>query len=49
MPEIVDLIHRAMDEEDMDISTLSTKEQEYVKTTQVLMGKTLYSNSWLEV
>jgi 5-methyltetrahydrofolate corrinoid/iron sulfur protein methyltransferase len=49
LPEIVDLIHRAMDEEDMDISALSVKEQEYVKTTQVLMGKTLYSNSWLEV
>jgi 5-methyltetrahydrofolate corrinoid/iron sulfur protein methyltransferase len=49
MPEIVDLIHRAMDEEDLDISNLSQKEQEYVKTTQVLMGKTLYSNSWLEV
>ena len=49
MPVIVDLIHRAMDEEDMDISALSGKEQEYVKTTQVLMGKTLYSNSWLEV
>jgi 5-methyltetrahydrofolate corrinoid/iron sulfur protein methyltransferase len=49
LPEIVELIHRAMDEEDMDISGLPSKEQEYVKTTQVLMGKTLYSNSWLEI
>jgi 5-methyltetrahydrofolate corrinoid/iron sulfur protein methyltransferase len=49
MPEIVNLIHRAMDEEDIDISSLSQKEQEYVKTTRVLMGKTLYSHSWLEV
>lgn len=48
-PEIVNLIHRAMDEEDMDISSLPQKELEYVKTTQVLMGKTLYSHSWLEV
>ncbi|MBW1816618.1 MAG: dihydropteroate synthase [Deltaproteobacteria bacterium] len=49
MQDMVDLIYRAMDEEDMDISSLSQKEQEYVKTTQVLMGKTLFSNSWLEV
>jgi hypothetical protein len=49
MPEIVNLIHRTMDEEDIDISSLSQKELEYVKTTRVLMGKTLYSHSWLEV
>jgi len=49
MPEIVELIYRAMDEADMDLSALSQKELEYVKTTQVLMGKSLYSHSWLEV
>ncbi len=49
IPEIVNLIHRAMNEDDMDISSLPQKEVEYVKTTQVLMGKTLYSHSWLEV
>jgi 5-methyltetrahydrofolate corrinoid/iron sulfur protein methyltransferase len=49
MPEVVNLIYRAMDEEDLDISSLSPKELEYVKTAQVLMGKTLYSHSWLEV
>ena len=49
MPEIVDLIYRAMDEDDMDISSLSQQEVEYVKTAQVLMGKSLYSHSWLEV
>ena len=49
MPEIVKLIHQAMDEDDMDIPPLPQKEQEYVKTTQVLMGKSLYSHSWLEV
>ena len=49
MSEIVNLIHRAMDEEDMDFSSLSQNEIEYVKTTQVLMGKSLYSHSWLEV
>jgi len=49
VPEIVNLIYRAMDEDDMDISSLSQKEIEYVKTAQVLMGKSLYSHSWLEV
>lgn len=49
IPEIVNLIHRTMDEDDMDISSLSQKELEYVKTTHVLMGKSLYSHSWLEV
>jgi 5-methyltetrahydrofolate corrinoid/iron sulfur protein methyltransferase len=48
-PEIVELIYRAMDEADMDLSALPQKELEYVKTTQVLMGKSLYSHSWLEV
>jgi len=49
MPEIVNLIYRAMNENDIDLSSLSRKEVEYVKTTQVLMGKSLYSHSWLEV
>ena len=49
MPEIVNLIYRAMDEEEMDISSLPQKELEYVKTTRILMGKSLYSHSWLEV
>lgn len=49
MPEIVNVIHRGMDEEDMDLSGLSQKELEYAKTAQVLMGRTLYSSSWLEL
>ncbi len=48
-PEVIKLIHRAMDEDDIDISSLSQQEVEYVKTTHVLMGKSLYSHSWLEV
>jgi cobalamin-dependent methionine synthase I len=48
MPEIVGLIYRTMDGEDIDISSLSPKEVEYVKTAKVLMGETLYSDAWLE-
>jgi cobalamin-dependent methionine synthase I len=48
MPEIVELIYKTMDGEDVDLSSLSQKEVEYVKTAKVLVGGTLYSNAWLE-
>jgi cobalamin-dependent methionine synthase I len=47
-PEIVELIHKTMDGEDIDLSALSQKQVEYVKTARVLMGETLYSDAWLE-
>jgi 5-methyltetrahydrofolate corrinoid/iron sulfur protein methyltransferase len=37
-----------MDGEPIDMSSLSKQEQDYVKTTRVLMGETLYSHAWLE-
>jgi cobalamin-dependent methionine synthase I len=49
MPSIVQLVHQVMDGEEPDLSTLSKKEIDYVKTTRVLMGKSLYSHSWLEI
>ena len=49
MPEIVKLIHQTMDAEDIDVSSLSEKERQYVKTAEVLMGRSLFSSSWLEV
>ncbi len=48
MPNIVDLIYRVMDGEDIDLSSLSPKERDYVKTAKVLMGEILYSHAWLE-
>jgi cobalamin-dependent methionine synthase I len=48
MPKIVELIYKTMDGEDIDLSSLSQKEIEYVKTAKVLMGETLYSDAWLE-
>jgi len=48
-PQIVDLIYRVMDGEDVDLSPLSQKERDYVKTTKVLTGEVLYSHAWLEV
>jgi 5-methyltetrahydrofolate corrinoid/iron sulfur protein methyltransferase len=49
MPEIVRLVHRVMDGEEPDLKALSPKEVSYVKSTKVLLGKTLYSHSWLEL
>jgi len=49
MPEIVDLVHRLMDGYKPDLSSLSQKEVEYVKTVRVLTGESLYSHSWLEI
>ena len=49
MPGIVDLVHRVMDGERPDLSSLSKKEVEYVKTVRVLTGNSLYSDSWLEI
>jgi cobalamin-dependent methionine synthase I len=48
MPKITELIYKTMDGEDIDVSILSQKEVDYVKTARVLMGQTLYSDAWLE-
>ncbi len=48
-PELVKLVHDIMDGNEPDPSTLSEKELEYYKTTRVLMGKTIFSESWLEL
>lgn len=49
MPEIINLVHRVMDGDSPDLSSLSKKEIEYVKTVHVLNGESLYSDSWLEI
>jgi 5-methyltetrahydrofolate corrinoid/iron sulfur protein methyltransferase len=47
--DIVDLINGMMDGNDPDMASLSKEMQDYAKTYNVIMGKTLYSDSWLEV
>ena len=49
LPEIVELIYKVMDGEEIDPSSLSKKELEYYKTVKVLKGDSLYSHSWLEL
>ena len=48
-PELVDLVHRVMDGDKPDLSSLDEEEVKYVKTVRVLMGESLYSHSWLEL
>ncbi len=48
-PELLKVVHDIMDNNDPDPDTLSPKELEYYKTTRVLMGKTVFSESWLEL
>ena len=43
------LVYRVMDGEEIDLKSLNKEEADYVKTTKVLIGKTLYSDSWLEL
>ena len=49
MPELEALVYKVMGGEEVDLLKLSKEEIEYVKTTRVLLGKTLYSDSWLEL
>ena len=48
-PELVDLVHRIMDGEKPDPSSLTEEEAKYAKTVRVLTGASLYSHSWLEI
>ncbi len=48
MPQVVDLIYKVMDGEDMDTASLDPQLRDYYKTTKVLMNETLYSHGWLE-
>jgi 5-methyltetrahydrofolate corrinoid/iron sulfur protein methyltransferase len=47
--DIVDLIYGIMDGNDPDMDSLSKEMQDFAKTTNVILGKSLYSDSWLDV
>jgi 5-methyltetrahydrofolate corrinoid/iron sulfur protein methyltransferase len=48
-PDIVSLIHKLMDGEEVDVGSLSKELQGYAKTARVILGHSLYSDSWLEL
>jgi len=47
--DIVDLIYGLMDGATPDMASLSKEMQDYAKTVNVILGKTLYSDSWLDI
>ncbi len=47
--DIVDLIYGMMDGNEPDIPSLDKELQDYAKSVNVILGRTLFSNSWLEV
>lgn len=49
LPGLVELIYKAEDGEQIDHEALSELEAAYVKTVDVLLGRKIYSHSWLEV
>ena len=47
--DIVDLIYGMMDGNNPDRGSLSKEMLDYAKTVDVILGNTLFSDSWLEV
>jgi 5-methyltetrahydrofolate corrinoid/iron sulfur protein methyltransferase len=47
--ELENLVGRIFDGEEVSAAGMSKKEADYVKTTNLLLGKSLYSHSWLEL
>ncbi len=48
-PEITGLVHQVIDGNDPDMESLSKEARDYVKTAKVLLGHSLYTDSWLEL
>lgn len=47
--DLVDLVYKVMDGESVNESGLSEEQKQFVKTAKVILGHTLYSDSWLEI
>ncbi len=48
-PEIVSVVHQAMDGNAPELSSLSKELADYVKTVKVITGENLFSDSYLEI
>jgi len=47
--DIVDVVHQTMDGNAPDVGSLDKEMVDFVKTVDVILGRTLYSDSWLEL
>lgn len=48
-PDAVQVVHKIMDNEPVNIPALPKELQNYAKTARVILGQTLFSDSWLEI
>ncbi len=48
-PDIVDMVHKAMDGNAPDPSEVEKELADYIKTVDVILGRKLYSDSWLDL
>ncbi|HYA02231.1 MAG TPA: dihydropteroate synthase [Syntrophobacteria bacterium] len=48
-PDIEVLVNKVIDGEEINMASLNEEKVKYVKTAKVLMGQSLYSDSWLEI
>jgi 5-methyltetrahydrofolate corrinoid/iron sulfur protein methyltransferase len=48
-PDIVQVIHQVMDGNEPDKGSLTKELLDYLKTAKVILGHSLYSDSWLEL
>ena len=48
-PENTAIVHRVLDGDEPDMGSLNKEAQDYVKTAKVILGHSLYSDSWLEL
>ncbi len=48
-PDIVEIVHKAMDGNAPDPSTVEKELADYIKTVDVILGRKLYSDSWLDL
>jgi 5-methyltetrahydrofolate corrinoid/iron sulfur protein methyltransferase len=49
LPQAVEVVHKIMDGESVDIAAMPKQIQNYAKTARVIMGQVLFSDSWLEI
>jgi 5-methyltetrahydrofolate corrinoid/iron sulfur protein methyltransferase len=48
-PELEELVHKVEDGTPIDMKALSQEQVKFVKTARVILGHSLYSDSWLEI
>jgi len=47
--DITGVVRKVMDNENMEVKSLTRELQDYVKTARIILGQSLYSDSWLDL